>query len=82
MTAILSGSSPADCGAVVPVIRKFRTTQHRLYVPLRRPIGGWNARQWRRDVLAWLQAAILVLASWGFCRALEGVIGFVAEVVR
>lgn len=32
---------------------------------LRRPIGGWGARQWRRGVLAWLEAAFLFLCAAG-----------------
>lgn len=30
--------------------------------PLRRPLGGWGARQWRRDTLAGLLAAFWLLA--------------------
>lgn len=41
---------------------------------LRRPIGGWGARQWRRDVWNWLLSAFVVLASWGFCNTIEGLI--------
>ena len=31
---------------------------------LRRPIGGWGARKWRQDVIAWLALAWLVVTSW------------------
>jgi hypothetical protein len=31
---------------------------------LRRPVGGWGARTWRREVGAWLAFAFVVVASW------------------
>ena len=79
VTAILSGSSPSDCGAVVSVIRKSRITHDRLYVPLRRPWGGWNARQWRREVLEWGALAALVVSSWA---SLNLLVATVEVVVR
>jgi hypothetical protein len=30
---------------------------------IRRPLGGWNARQWRRDAFAGVIAAYWVLAA-------------------
>jgi hypothetical protein len=34
---------------------------------IRRPIGGWGARQWRRDVGYWLLEAFVFLASGASC---------------
>lgn len=39
---------------------------------LYRPLGGWNARAWRRGVLAWLLAAALYLSAGATCAALYG----------
>lgn len=44
---------------------------------LRRPYGGWGARAWRRDVLAWLEAAFWFLASAAFCERLYALCGVV-----
>lgn len=32
---------------------------------LRRPLGGWHARLWRREVARWLALASFVVGSWG-----------------
>lgn len=34
------------------------------YPVIRRPLGGWGARQWRREVWAWITAAWLFAACW------------------
>ena len=31
---------------------------------IRRPLGGWNARPWRREVRGWLWLAAIVVGSW------------------
>jgi hypothetical protein len=80
MTAILSGSSPADFSAVVPVIRESRITHHRLYVPLRRPPGGWCSKVRRREqAVEWLAFAALVVGSWA---GLSGVAAAVDLVMK
>lgn len=43
---------------------------------LHRPLGGWSAKIWRRQVLGWLQAALGVLAIYGFCKSIEGLLAF------
>lgn len=48
---------------------------------LRRPIGGWGARQWRREVFQALSVAVFVLASWWFCQCVLAVMGALAEQV-
>lgn len=45
---------------------------------LRRPLGGWGARRWRSDVLAWLQASVWMLGAWATCQCIYGLIGLVA----
>lgn len=52
------------------------------YRPLRRPIGGWGARQWRRDVSAWIFAAFLTLTAWLCLNLIVAILDLVAEVVR
>lgn len=32
---------------------------------LRRPVGGWHARVWRREVRGWLWLALIFLLCWG-----------------
>lgn len=46
---------------------------------LRRPLGGWGARQWRSDVRGWLWLAFLTVMSWGALNAIEGVIALFAQ---
>ena len=46
---------------------------------LYRPIGGWNARRWRRDVLACLLAAVLYVTAGS---TLVGLYGFLNLIFR
>lgn len=46
---------------------------------LKRPLGGWNARAWRRGVLAWLLAAVLYLSAAATCTSLYGLLNAVAH---
>lgn len=45
---------------------------------LRRPWGGWRARQWRREVGAWLLFAWIYLACSATCGVILELIDFVA----
>ena len=44
---------------------------------LYRPIGGWNARRWRRDVLAWLAFAMLYVTAGSTLVGLYGLLSVV-----
>jgi hypothetical protein len=48
---------------------------------LRRPIGGWNARIWRREVRQWLLFAAFVVGSWAALNMFAGAVGVVAGVM-
>ena len=45
---------------------------------LKRPYGGWGARQWRGEVRGWLWLAGLYLVAGASCATLYSFIGFVA----
>ena len=45
---------------------------------LRRPLGGWGARQWRREVTGWLWLAFLFLAAGAACATVYRLLEFVA----
>jgi len=45
---------------------------------IRRPLGGWRARQWRREVAAWLWLALIYLACSATCGVILELIDFVA----
>jgi len=49
---------------------------------LRRPWGGWRARQWRREVGAWLMLALLYLACSATCATILSIIDFVAVAAK
>lgn len=34
---------------------------------LRRPLGGWRARPWRREIVAWLFLAAVTLWGYAVC---------------
>ena len=46
---------------------------------IRRPIGGWGARTWRREVCEWLALAALVVASWACLNLLVGAVELLAH---
>jgi hypothetical protein len=46
---------------------------------IRRPIGGWHARTWRREVGQWLLFAAFVVGSWVGLNLFAGVVDVVAE---
>ena len=46
---------------------------------IRRPIGGWGARVWRRQVIDSLALASLVVASWFSLNCLVGVVELLAQ---
>jgi len=48
---------------------------------IRRPLLGWGFRSWLRGAFAGLEASIWVLASWGFCQAVYGLISELSGVV-
>jgi hypothetical protein len=45
---------------------------------LRRPLGGWSARIWRREVMGWLWLAFLVVGSWAALNMLGATIAVLA----
>ena len=49
------------------------------YRTLRRPRWGWAFRTWSREVIAWLQAAFMVLASWAMGNTMLAMIEFIAK---
>lgn len=52
------------------------------YKTLRRPIGGWHARQWRRDAASGLVAAWLVIGSWASIQTAVALLKTVVELLR
>lgn len=46
---------------------------------LKRPLGGWGARQWRREVTGWLWLAFLVLAAGATCATVYRIMDFAAQ---
>jgi hypothetical protein len=48
---------------------------------IRRPIGGWHARVWRREVRQWLAFAGFVVGSWVALNMFAGAVGVVAGVM-
>lgn len=46
---------------------------------LRRPLGGWGARQWRREVTGWLWLAIIFLAAGATCATVYRIMDFAAQ---
>lgn len=46
---------------------------------LRRPVGGWGARAWRREVVSWLWLAYLFLAAGATCATVYRIMDFAAQ---
>jgi len=46
---------------------------------LKRPMGGWRAREWRREVLSWLWAAYLFLCAGFTCTMIFKFLDFVTQ---
>jgi hypothetical protein len=51
-----------------------------IYRPLRRPIGGWGARAWRREVGQWVAFAAFVVGSWAGLNLFAGAVGVLMEI--
>jgi hypothetical protein len=49
---------------------------------IRRPVGGWGARTWRRDVWAWLALAVLCVGASGASAMIYKTIDFVSAETR
>ena len=45
---------------------------------LKRPLGGWSARQWRREVAGWLLLALLYVFASGASAFLYRAIDIIA----
>lgn len=45
---------------------------------LKRPYGGWGARQWRRGALGGLLAAFWVVGSWAALNTAVALVGVLA----
>lgn len=48
---------------------------------IRRPIGGWHARTWRREVGQWAMFAGFVVGSWVALNMFAGAVGVLMEVI-
>lgn len=46
---------------------------------LRRPLGGWGARAWRREVALWAAWAAVVVGSWASLNVATALIDLVAR---
>lgn len=46
---------------------------------IRRPIGGWAARQWRYEVWTWFVLSILVVSSWQGLNLLVAALRFLSD---
>ena len=49
---------------------------------IKRPFFGWAFRTWSREVIAWLQAAFMVLASWATLNLGVELLSEVAALLR
>lgn len=47
---------------------------------LRRPLGGWRAREWRREVGYWLWAAFLMICAGIFDVTVYKLLEFLSQV--
>ena len=52
------------------------------YRTLRRPIGGWGAKLWRRQVFDWFAASCVVTGSWGALNLAVELLSTVAELTQ
>lgn len=52
------------------------------YPVLRRPIGGWGAKEWRRKTLAGPIAAFWVVSVWAWLVLATAILDLLAELAR
>jgi hypothetical protein len=69
--------SDAD-GDFPPRTARFEAVK---YPVIRRPMGGWGARQWRREVAAWVWAALMFAACWASGNLILALVDMVGHYV-